>query len=221
LPELLIEDLFVVGLGVEVVGADLVDRGLLADPQSIARRVTTRGFHALEAVSQASDRVAASYGLACIGSGFVTQFVGYLLVFSSGGSRVDRPGPAVVTALVLGVLFALLAGLVYRRTYRRRTKRLLLEIAHSELYGDKLLKLPQADVLRWLGQAFGEPSQDRETDAEYGQRVFGVTEFDPASLRRQLKGSEPVGEPPGPPSNEFVVRALTDEMRRRGFTGGL
>lgn len=213
-----LEDLIVGAFGFEIVGAYLLARGLLTDPRSIAVRATTRAFDVPTARSNAEDRVDASYGLACIGLGLALQVVGLLLVLANGSTVVGRSFGAIAAAV--GVLLAA-AGLAcagYRLTRTRRVKRLLVEIASFELYGDDVLEHPQADLLRWLGEDFGEAARDNESDEDYCRRVFGVETFH-RSLRTTPVASGAIGPQIGQPlSGHFIADKLGDEMRRRGFT---
>lgn len=161
---LVIEDLIVGAFGVEIVGAHLLARGLLTSPRSIAVRATTRAFDVPTAVSDAEDRVDASYGLImCIGAGLLCQVAGVLLVLAHGSTVVGRSLGAIAAALCILLATAALTYIGHRLTRAKRVKRLLVEISHFELYGDEVLEHPEADVLRSLGEEFGEPARERRS----------------------------------------------------------
>lgn len=212
-----IEDLIVGAFGVEIVGAYLLARGLLTDPRSIAVRATTRAFDVPTARSDAEDRVDASYGLVCIGLGLVFQVVGLLLVLGNGSTVVGRSFGAIAAAVGVLLAAAALAYAGYRLTRAKRVKRVLVEIARFELYGDEMLDHPQADLLRWLGEDFGEAARERESDEDYCRRIFEVETFHRrAGVTTVASGAigPQIGRAPD------VTEALSREMQKRGFTGG-
>lgn len=140
---LVIEDLIVGAFGVEIVGAYLLARGLLTSPRSIAVRATTRAFDVPTAVSDAEDRVDASYGLMCIGAGLICQVAGVLLVLAHGSTVVGRSLGAIAAALCILLATAALTCIGHRLTRAKRVKRLLVEISRFELYGDEVLEHTQ------------------------------------------------------------------------------
>jgi len=211
-----IEDLIVGAFGVEIVGAYLLARGLLTSARSIAMRATTRGFDAPGAVSDVEDRVDASYGLACIGLGLCFQVTGLLLVLGSGSTVVGRSWEAIGTAVGVLLTGVGVAYAGHRFTRARRVKRLLVEISRLELYGDKALDHPQAPLLRWLGETFGEPARDGESDKDYCRRVFEVDQFD-RSFKPTPVASGPLAPHVGQGmSDRAIGEALNREFRRRG-----
>jgi len=89
---LTVQDLFAIGLGLDLAGGYLVARGLLASDEDMATRNTFYGMGAQATVSRASDRVDATFGLAYLGSGFGLQIIGY--VAEEAGVPSDRTGAA-------------------------------------------------------------------------------------------------------------------------------
>lgn len=210
------EHLFVAGLGTEIVGAVLVAIGLVARPQELARRATAQGFNVPSAVAGVKDRIAAAHGLSCLGIGFGIQLTGFLWTFAAGSSEL---GSAAVAISGAGIAALASAGALasYLLTRRRRVLRLFVETSKVRLYGLDTLAHPQADVLRALGEAFGEPRQQPERygierDEAYCQRVFGVHEFEPTYGRP----FEPSAIGDGSMSDQAILAAVNREFRSAG-----
>jgi hypothetical protein len=177
---LAVADLFVVGLGFDLVGGWFLARGLIARPGIIVQRnATFLGSSAPGAFAAAEDRVDGQFGVAALMFGFLLQAIGYMLDLGSG----DTSSPSTCRALtalgllVLAVIAALSAGLLVRD---RQLRRLLIEMAHWRATSTMEAPIREAradpnDLTAW-GIAMGEPRREGENNWEYAKRVFKLSD---------------------------------------------
>jgi hypothetical protein len=177
LPLLSIDDLFAAGIGLDVAGAYLLGRGLLASPATITRRATPRwDFSAPVAVGLANDRVDAMAGISVLLAGFGVQAVAYTLLVAldlDAGQGWSR------AATLLGCAAAAAASTIAadRSTHWLRLRRVLIELARYGR-GETRHDEPSARLLQDLGQEVGFYSLADEVipggPDRYAARVFGV-----------------------------------------------
>lgn len=103
--QLTITDLFVVDLGVELVGAWLVARGLLLSPSMLKSFGTHAGIGVADVVDRARNRIDARFGISFLMAGFAVQLLGYLL-------EIDNHRPEQGPDLLLGALALLLGSML-------------------------------------------------------------------------------------------------------------
>jgi hypothetical protein len=175
-----IDDLFTVGAGLDVAGAYVLGRGLLASPATIVRRsnIPYGGSSFATGAGQIADRVDAIAGIATLVTGFTVQASAYVLLigFDLSGGRGWARGLAASACAVAAVATALTAD---RCTRWPRLRRQIVEYARHDPTGDRHVH-PSAGTLIRLGQEFGRYPQGKEPfpggGASYARRVFGVRE---------------------------------------------
>jgi hypothetical protein len=180
---LAVEDLFVFGIGLDVAGAFILARGLLASPAVISRRAVARyDLSAPDAVAFARDKVNALSGIAALVTGFLVQALAHVLALGlspSEGGNWRRAG----VALGFGVAGVVLALVVWFMLRRRWVKRVLVNVARYDSDGS-WHKWPDAERLRIFGHELGyavEPDERTPAAArKYAMRVFGVCDVRPA-----------------------------------------
>lgn len=127
---LAVEDLFIVGLALDVTGAWVLARGLLASPSLISRLARSNwDWNALDAVDRVRNRVDAELGVCALIAGFVLQGVGYLLVLvgvSSDTGWLRWAAAAALSVVVVGLGF-----FAARPLKERRVNRLLVRVARA------------------------------------------------------------------------------------------
>lgn len=173
---LAVQDLFVVGLGLDIAGAYLVARGLLASNLEIALRAAGYwGSSPPTAVTNAQNKVDGWIGLISLVLGFVLQAVGYFVILSGRADDEVSVGRALA-AIGLGVAAILLVLGVWRRIRRPWLKRTLIEAARvdSRAQPPTFREHPFGGQLRLFGVAAGFEALHDETDLAYAQRVFDV-----------------------------------------------
>jgi hypothetical protein len=127
-----VADLFVVGLALDLVGAYLLARGLLASHPVLAIRATSYwDGNPTVAVGLAEDRADGRFGVAYLALGFAVQAIGYLLDLALA------PGAdaSVARAAVAGGVALVCAGgayLLWKRQRRKALLRTLVEMAHYD-----------------------------------------------------------------------------------------
>lgn len=169
------EDLFLAGLGADIVGAYLVARGLL---QPIPQLATAGGtMYALErakAPYAVEDRIRGTVGLVALVIGFLLQAAGYTDILArhhalAYGKREALTGVGLALAIAL---FVYLFERLVRPPWRDR---LLIRVARFDHTGARLLReKPLAHVLRSFGEQLGKSGLQDESDVAYCWRVFGV-----------------------------------------------
>lgn len=174
--KLTITDLFVVGLGVEIVGAWLIARGLLIPLPALKNFGTHAGIGVAAVVDRARNRIDGQFGVALLLLGFTLQLLGYLLELDGGEARPEQD--RLLTALILLGSSMLLAGGTWRALRDRMFKRALVKIAMAPLRtsgGD--IEQPAEKNIEWLasyGIAAGWQRQMYESNATYVKRIFGI-----------------------------------------------
>lgn len=176
-------DLFLVGIGFDILGAGLLANGLLIPFVAIARLNTWAGLNTGDVVERCRNWRDAAFGVGYLILGFLSQAVGYGAVLdggrSSSGSARAYTGVALCIA-TLACAYLLWAAL--------RTRMLKWVIVKVVLAGNGSGKAGDEDRPGWtqtkamrlleLGEEAGwapQPSELEEGRAvEYGARVFGV-----------------------------------------------
>jgi hypothetical protein len=173
-----IDDLFTAGAGLDIAGAILLGRGLLAAPTTMVGRAGSPfgGANYKALASEVEDRVDAVAGVAAIGAGFLAQATGYMLVIGLGLSAGIGWARAIV-AFVFAVGAGAAVFVVDAATRWHRLRAQVIELAHHEWNGTRR-EQPSATMLLMLGQEFGRYPLEREIlpggDVGYARRVFGV-----------------------------------------------
>jgi hypothetical protein len=127
-------DLFVVGLGVELVGAWLIARGLLAPLWVVKSFGTWGGIGAANVVDRARNRVDALFGIAFLAVGFVAQLAGYLAEIH-GDHLAHGRGLLGDSLILLAAAMGIPLG-VWWFFHRRALRAMLVEIAFTPLRAD-------------------------------------------------------------------------------------
>lgn len=119
-----LDDLFIVGIALDLTGAALLAAGLLVSPAAIGRLGNPTVGQLSEGTvnERILNRVNSEFGLGLLALGFSSQAVGYLLEIS--GEPIRTGSDRIWTALVLGAATAFLALVVWRRYRRWRIPRL-------------------------------------------------------------------------------------------------
>jgi hypothetical protein len=169
------EDLFLLGLGLDMAGAYLVSRGLL---QSVPRLAGAGGtIWALETPripAAIEDRIRGIVGLGTLVLGFAVQAAGYVLIVKNGKIHFHSGGRQAL----VGLGCALVAGfgiLLLERLARPRWRdRKLIKVTRFDPDIKALRPLPLAHLLRSCGEDTGKPRLEGETDVQYCRRVFNA-----------------------------------------------
>lgn len=174
--QLTITDLFVVGLGVELVGAWLVARGLLLSPSMLKSFGTWAGIGPADVVDRARNRIDARFGIFFLMAGFAVQLLGYLLEIDN---HQPEQGPRrLYGALTLLIGSMLIAFLGWSCSHKRLLKRSLVRIAMAPLRtGSVEIAQDHRENVKWLasyGKAAGWQARMYESDETYVERTFGV-----------------------------------------------
>ena len=179
-----VSDLFVVGLGFDLVGAWLLARGLIAKPDVIVMRITSfwgAGMDPASGFAAAEDRVDGSFGVWVLVAGFGLQALGYVLDLAGGSSSAHS------TARALTALALLVAGVVvtlgaWRLARPHLLRAVLVEVAHWEATNvtepPTRRDVANPSALSGFAFAMGERRHDGEGDWDYAKRVFGLTDAD-------------------------------------------
>jgi hypothetical protein len=170
----LLNDLFLVGLAMDMTGGWLLGRGLLVSPIDLARRAGSfAGENPYAVVSAANDKVDGYFGLGALGGGFLLQAIGYVFLIGRGGANETGWCRAVV-ALALGVLAGAAVLAAWRYFRHRLLLRTLLGPAHMEYGTGKLADKPFAPRLNGFAEAMGYERHEEEDSVAFAQRVFGT-----------------------------------------------
>lgn len=117
-----LNDLFIVGIALDLTGAALLAKGLLSSPKDIyAVTQTTYDGMAWEATeSRIWDKVYAEFGLSYLCAGFVLQAFGYLSELEGHAIKVgnDRALTALAMAIVTAILAVAICGALKGWRYR-------------------------------------------------------------------------------------------------------
>lgn len=180
--QLAVTDLFVVGLGFDLVGGWLLARGLIARPGIIVHRHTSYlGTNAPSAYAAAEDRVDGQLGVASLLLGFLLQAVGYVLTLAHGEAPTYSAGRALTALALLAVAVVLALG-VWRRIRPRLLHSLLVDMAHWTVTRatEPPVRQSRADptaLASWAAIG-GEARRDGEDDRTYAKRVFRLSDSD-------------------------------------------
>lgn len=178
--ELAVTDLFVVGLGLDLVGGWLLARGLIARPGVIVHRHTSYwGSDAPGAYAAAEDRVDGVFGVGSLMLGFLLQAVGYVLDLARGESGTHSESRALTALVLLVIVVALTLG-VWRRVRAHRVRTLLIEMSHwtSASAAQPPIRHDKADpslLVIWGGMT-GKARGTGEDDRAYAMRVFRLAD---------------------------------------------
>lgn len=169
-------DFFVVGLGVEIVGAWLIARGLLIPLPALKNFGTHAAIGVADVVDRARNRIDGQFGVALLLLGFTLQLLGYLLELDGG--EAGRGRDRLLTALILLGSSMLLAASTWRVLRDRLFKRALMKIAMAPLRtsGGDIEQSTEKNI-EWLasyGVAAGWQRQMYESDETYVKRVFDM-----------------------------------------------
>ena len=94
-----VTDLFALGVGLDLAGAYLLGRGLLADDMQLMRAsMDIPGQQVDDAVGRARDRIDARIGLRSLVGGFAVQALAYTLTLSGLGTAESGIAHALVGA---------------------------------------------------------------------------------------------------------------------------
>jgi hypothetical protein len=174
---LTLTDLFVVGLGVELVGAWLIARGLLASPARLKSFGNVGALGAGDVAERARDRVDALFGMVYLLIGFLAQLIGYLAEIH--GDHVSHGATRFHGALIALTVATVLAIVVWASLHRPALRSLLVAIAFASLRDDAG-EVPgsRASNLALLAEyaraAFGGERRDEDNDT-YLRRLYGDT----------------------------------------------
>lgn len=168
-------DLFVVGLGLDLAGAYLVARGVVASPATLMRLVGFIGSYQYTAAGRARDRLDALAGLVSLALGFALQGVGYVVLLATEiDVRTGAEEAAGAVALALAAIaVAIAAAAVFRR---KRLKPTLREMAQRDIDGTRLA-YPRGDMLAGWADGLGEPVLPGENELDYARRAYGVDDI--------------------------------------------
>jgi hypothetical protein len=118
-----LNDLFIVGVALDLTGAALLAKGLLVSPKEIyAMTQTTYGGMAWEVTEgRIWDKVYAEFGLTYLCGGFVLQALGYLSELEGHTVEVGngRTWAALGMAIVTAILAVAICGALRRRRYTK------------------------------------------------------------------------------------------------------
>ncbi|MFY9469139.1 MAG: hypothetical protein WAP37_03390, partial [Solirubrobacterales bacterium] len=130
MPEFTVQDLFVAGLALDLIGASLLAKSLFKTPRSIAERATEYAhFDPPVAVQLTEDKVDANFGLGYLASGFIVQAIGYEIVLASESAGNERGFGVAATALAIALFLAIPALGAWRYFRPRRIRSQLVKIA--------------------------------------------------------------------------------------------
>ncbi len=169
------EDVFAIGIGLDIAGAFLLAKGLLLSIRQIRNLSATYfDFSGAEVVARVEDRVSTYIGVAALALGFMCQLTGYVI----GSMLSFNPSPSVWRAGAVVALALLAVGvvlLVYRTALPAWRKRLLIEFAHYDNHGLKQ-KYAYGAYLLILGTHMPPRVKD-ESEMDYAKRVWHVDQI--------------------------------------------
>lgn len=120
--QLAVTDLFVVGLGFDLVGGWLLARGLITSPALIiAQGSSYWGTNYAANLAAAEDRIDARFGIGSLLLGFALQALGYVLDLAKDDGAVSSWCRAW-TAIALLATVVVVVFLTWRVTRRRRLR---------------------------------------------------------------------------------------------------
>jgi hypothetical protein len=164
-----VTDLFVVGLGFDMIGAVLLAKGLLINPATIYKVAGTFwGLNVGDAVDRASNRVDAKFGVGCLVGGFLFQAVGYTVALA--GADASTGADRAITAVALMALAMAAAYGAYVLLREGELKRTLAAMVASKEEKDddgnqiQAWTIERAKRLRDFGVAAGWDFDGDEDD---------------------------------------------------------
>ena len=167
-----VTDLFVVGIGFDIVGACLVSKGLLVRPEELLLRSGTFvGHNFYEVKGLIADRVRGEVGLALLVFGFALQAAAYALTVTVG-----RPSQGTLLGVVIAASASLLLAIgLYWSIRKARLRRVIIGLAYYEWeHPHEKRALPSARTISSLAQWFGWKKPDDQTDQEFARTAFRV-----------------------------------------------
>jgi hypothetical protein len=185
--EFAIDDLFVVGLGLDIVGAYLLGRGLLMSVIEIARRSASWvGYSSIDAVNLVRDRLDGVAGLTALLAGFTLQAIAYAVTLAHHEDAREGTVGRSVTALVLAVTAGGIVLGLRRLVGPRLVKKALIDLAHVNVFKSppEIRANPYGALLVSYGGELGYAPLENETQESYAKRVFGVGEIEQGGPRR-------------------------------------
>ncbi len=180
---LTIDYLFTIGLGLDVAGARMLGRGLLASPDEIAYRSTTPREGSMSfplAASQIKGRIDGEVGLRWLLTGFAVQGLAYAATIAGAPAVTSNVSAGLISVLL--ALTAYLGAMNYLGPLRATTRQRKLAIAvarvdhkvggmHAEPDGPMLVALGE-EILGWP-KVQGPDGTPIQSDAEYIEEHFG------------------------------------------------
>ena len=171
------QDVFAVGIGLDIAGAFLLAKGLLLSTRQI-RSLSAMywDFSAPDVVARVEDKVSTQIGVAALALGFICQLTGYVL----GALLSSNPSPSVVRAgsvIALALLAIGIVLLIYSLVLPHRRRCLLIDFAHYDNQGRKH-DHPYGAYLLILGiRGLDMPSLTDESQPDYARRVWHVDQI--------------------------------------------
>ena len=167
-----IQDLFAVGLGVDISGGYLVAHGLLLTPRDVARLSGTYiGFNPHEAVARSRDRIDVMFGLFFLLLGFALQALGYVLSVGGFGNSEPSTGKAITAVVLVGAV-VVLSQWIARLTRQRILLGYLVKVARQDDDGTQV-EHPLNERIVAFAKVLGFEARDDEDALALAQRIFG------------------------------------------------
>jgi hypothetical protein len=181
--EFAVMDLFVVGLGFDLVGAWLLARGLIAKPEIIVmRNASYWASNAPSALASAQDRIDGLFGVGSLLLGFMLQALGYVLDLAGVGTTTADSSARTLTALGLLTVAVVLALGAWRLSHNGLLRVLLTEMAYWQptRADEAPTRQDRANPtnLAYWAHNLGDPRRPGEDDWAYAKRVFDLTDDD-------------------------------------------
>lgn len=165
-----VDDLFMVGIALDMTGAWLLARGLVRRVRLVAGELETAvlvGDSARGLLRWAEERIDAEFGVSALLGGFTIQAAAYLATIAGAGTPDRGAGPAII-AVALALLAAGVVLLVHRYVRPRRRYRLLRDLVMTQRGWHK------ASLLTTLALSLGHDALPFESDRAWATRVFRV-----------------------------------------------
>ena len=122
-----LNDLFLVGLALDICGTVLLAKGLLLPPSAIAALARTMWDNNQEvAVDRLRSRVDGEFGVVYLSLGFALQAIGYMLEIN--GSHADTGTGRLVAAAAMAAGAVALAWIAWGLLHRRRLDQLAAKV---------------------------------------------------------------------------------------------
>jgi hypothetical protein len=172
-----VQDLFVAGIAIDLVGASLLAKSLFKTPHAIAARATEHEtFDPAEAVQLCQDKIDGNFGLGYLVSGFTLQAIGYEIVLASAHIGDERGRNVALTALLIALVCAVPLLLAWRLSKHRLVRWQVGKVAEVTRVDParKSDGRPSLQVLMACAREMHEPRGRDESAREWIQRVFGI-----------------------------------------------